>query len=417
MESMGRLRVAPGACVAALAMALVASGVVALFPPGLAPMEGDILTPQEPPPRLSESDRKLAERDALIADLLQRVAELEKRMSDIGAAGATLPKLAFGAAGPGFAVRLSFATNVTPVGFPPQVAAQPGGQVAQAIGQIEVDEDEVERALERTLVQAGALLLPPGTFEIEPSFAYTRRETDAPLLVALNGVIVASEQEVARNEFDFNLDLRAGLPFDSQFEIAVPYRIVNQDTVTSVGFSPLTGADNTGMGFGDVRVGLAKAFMHENGWLPDIIGRVTWDTNTAQEEDGGVALGGGFHEVRGSLTALKRQDPLAFVGGAFYETVFESGDIDPGDSIGFSLGAVLAASPETSLRAVFDQSFVDEVEIGGTPLEGSDQVVGAFTIGAASIMGRGVLVDVAGTMGLTEDAPDYALVVSVPIRF
>ncbi|MGH6946704.1 MAG: hypothetical protein ACREDZ_05200 [Kiloniellales bacterium] len=364
-----------------------------------------------------ERERTLADRDALIADLLQRVEDLEMRIREAGAGAAAPPTLAFATERPGFEGRLSFATVMTPLGLLPQVAVKAGEEVAQAPGQIEVDEEDVERALERTLVQTGALLLPPGAFEIEPSFAYTRRESDAPLLVALNGTIVAGEQEIARNEFDINVDLRAGLPFDSQLEFAVPYRIVNQDTAASVNFSPMVGADDTGMGFGDVSVGLAKIFTRESGWRPDVIGRVTWDTNTAQQFDSGVALSGGFHEIRGSLTALKRQDPLAFVGGVFYEAAFESGDIDPGDSIGFSLGAVLAASPETSLRAVFDQSFVDEVEIGGARVEGSNQVMGAFTIGAASIVGHGILLDVAGTIGMTEDAPDYAVAVSVPIRF
>jgi hypothetical protein len=44
------------------------------------------------------------------------------------------------------------------------------------IGAIEATEEEVERALERALVQTGALLLPAGTAEIAPNFTYVRQE-------------------------------------------------------------------------------------------------------------------------------------------------------------------------------------------------------------------------------------------------
>ena len=179
----------------------------------------------------------------------------------------------------------------------------------------------------------------------------------------------------------------------------------------------LRATDDTGHGIGDVSVGVAKTFLRESGWRPDLIGRVTWDTDTANQNDGGVALGGGFHEIRGSLTALKRQDPLAFVASASYETAFESDNVDPGDTFSISLASILAASPETSLRIVFDQSFVDEVEVGGVHVDGSNQTIGALTLGAATILGPGVLLDVAGSIGLTEDAADYAIVVSVPVRF
>jgi hypothetical protein len=55
------------------------------------------------------------------------------------------------------------------------------------IGAIETTQEEVERALERALVQTGALLLPAGTAEIEPNFSYVRQETDAPVFFTEDG--------------------------------------------------------------------------------------------------------------------------------------------------------------------------------------------------------------------------------------
>jgi hypothetical protein len=354
-------------------------------------------------PTVGDLKQELEQRDAIISDLLRRVEELERSMSKAGIAPET-PRDQAAPPAPAAPVQ-------EPAGTTPAEVAEPA-----APGQFEVDEDAVERALERTLVQTGALLLPPGKIEVEPSFSYTRREDDAPTFVFQDGSTFAGETERRRDEFEAGLAMRLGLPFDSQLELNIPYRYVDQSSVTSIGFGAQDETSGSGSAFGDVSVGLAHTLLRERGWLPDLVGRVRWDTDTGERVDDGVALGGGFNEISGSMTAIKRQDPLAFVGSISYETAFESDGIDPGDELGFALGAFLAASPETSLRFVFDQRFIDEVEVGGQQIEGSDQTIGTLTLGASSVLGRGVLLDLAGSVGLTDDGPDYSLLISLPIR-
>src|SRR5919106_745247 len=141
------------------------------------------------------------------------------------------------------------------------------------------------------------------------------------------------------------------MPFDSQVEIGLPYRYVDQSAVTKVGGLERQEIDGSGHGMGDISVGVAKTLLRENGgWWPDLVARLTWGTGTGESTDGDVLLGSGFNELRGSLDAVKRQDPLAFVGGVSYETTFEDDNVKPGDEFGFSIGTVLAPSPETSLR-------------------------------------------------------------------
>jgi len=129
--------------------------------------------------KLEERDRKLEQRDAVIADLLRRVELLERSIN------ANEPEIvlpideALADAGPVADDVLPAATVVTPISRLRAQTALGGEDLAQASGeapgQIEVEEEDVERALERTLVQAGALLLPFGSVEVEPSFSYTRR--------------------------------------------------------------------------------------------------------------------------------------------------------------------------------------------------------------------------------------------------
>jgi hypothetical protein len=77
----------------------------------------------------------------------------------------------------------------------------------------------------------------------------------------------------------------------------------------------------------------------------------------------------------------------------------------------------LAAGPGTSLRLALGQSFIDNSRVDGEGISGSDRVVGTATFGASVVLGRGVLLDVAADIGLTDDAPDYAARASLPIRF
>ena len=377
---------------------------------------------------------ELRARDEVIANLLQRVEQLERR---VVLSAAELDQ-AVGGAGPVSLLHRSFATAAASVAatppaidLPPTVA--PDAQVAQAQeappaaqpapppaapGQLEVDESLIDRALERTLVQEGVLLLPFGQAEIEPSFTYTRREIDVPTFVTVNGDTFVGEQEVERNEFETAATLRVGLPFDSQVEVGMPYNYVDEQVTTTVGGAPQTSNSESGHGFGDVNLGLAKTLLQEGtGWWPDVIARVTWDADTGKTRDKGVFLGGGFNELSGSLSAVKRQDPLAFVGTAFYEKTFEHDNLEPGDELGFSLGTALAASPETSLSFFFNQTFADDTKLDGDTINGSDQVIGTFSMGAATILGRNVLLSITGEIGLTDDAPDYAIGASLPIRF
>ena len=375
------------------------------------------LRPPEPHAEdaIEELREELRGRDAQIAGLLARVEQLERRgllaESDLDMVAAG------GSGGSGPALGPS-----PPAPAASEEAEQPHSAeaaVAQAgPGEFEVEEKEIDRALERTLVQTGVLLLPYGKAEIEPSFSYARWKVDTPTFVSENGTVFVGEQEVRRNDFQTAQSLRFGLPFDTQLELGLPYRYVDELTVTKVGFGERREADSSGSGYGDLTVGVAKTLLRENGgWWPDIVGRVRWDTDTGKSISGDVPTGGGFNELAGSLSVVKRQDPLAFVGGVSYETTFEKNDIQPGDALGFSVGTILAASPDTSLRLGLDQRFVNEARVSGHSIDGSDQTIGTLSIGVASILGHGVLLNGAVDIGLTDDAPDYAVRASLPVQF
>lgn len=327
---------------------------------------------------------QLQTRDAIIIELQRRLEELERRLTEEG---------------------------VLEVEAPPDIEPVTTPRPQQGLA---VDELSAERALERTLVDEGALLLPAGQAEINPTIDYARRDNKAPFIIDGQAI----EQRVRRNEFEAGLGLAVGLPFNSQFEFRVPYNVVNQENSFRAGGGALDAEDEWGHAIGDISIGLAKTVLREDGnWWPDVIVRGIWDTNTGERTDNDVPLTGSFNELRGQVVMLKRQDPLAFVGSFSYSYAFEDDDIQPGQEFAATLGANLALSPETTLSVALNQAYSDDFEFDGDKVNGSNQLAASFDFGGSVIVGPRTLFRLTTNIGLTDDAPDYGLRASLSYRF
>jgi hypothetical protein len=353
----------------------------------------------------TSQDDEIAALRATVDSLLHRVDELEREVAQQKARRkvSAAPRTSNRPASPPLSQSPAQSSQVAPP--------------ASAPGTVDVDELAAQRALERTLTAEGALLLRPKQFDIEPYFDYARHEYQPPTLIVSNGLIAAATQDIRRNEFDAGLRVRAGLPWESQIELDVPYRWIDQSSVQSAAPRPLRESSHSGSTMGDITVGFAKTLLREYGWIPDLVGRITWDTATGDRISGGIPMGIGYDELRFGLTALKRQDPLAFTAGLIYSKSFEKDNIKPGDQWVVSLQASLAASPQTSLSMALVQSFTQEEEIGGYRVPGSTQLSSTLLFGVSSIVGHRTLLSLAAGVGLTTDAPDYTVYLSLPMRF
>ncbi|WP_148415511.1 hypothetical protein [Noviherbaspirillum massiliense] len=363
-----------------------------------------------------ELRERLAQSEAKAAALQQRLEELERRVQALGAAAPVVAPPA--AVRPAVNAQAAPPPSASPAQAPAPSSSGRTAAARSAPGTFEVDEEAAQRALERTLTQTGALLLPVGTVEATPSFTYRRFEQTNPALVSdPSGTVVLGNQLNRRNEYTAALELRAGLPYNSQLELVLPYSHVHTSQVTPTVSGPAVDRTDSASGTGDVTLGFAKTLMRESGWKPDLIGRLTYNFGNGDRQSGGVSLNGGFRQLTAEVVALKRQDPLAFVGTAFYGKAFEEDRIDPGNSAGFSLAALLAASPATSLQLGFSQIYRQKQEIGGVRLPGTDQSYGIMTLGASSVLSRDLTLVTQFGIGLGNDAPKYSFTISLPILF
>jgi len=375
-------------------------------------------------PTIEQLQKEIRQRDAIIRNLVRRVENLERQTGTRDSASASPAGVPTRSAARSQAGTPAPAQTEVAALEPEETAPAPtksartpspssAGTNQQAArtdpsapGQFNVSDEDAERALERTLVATGNLLVPSGFGEVEPLFGYTRREIPTQVLFNLN-----------RNEFNWALDMRFGLPWESQFEIALPYNLVQQQ-VTDIAVAPPQQASNRwGNSFGDVTVGLAKTFVHESGWVPDLLGRVSYEIPTGPENSNQVPLPSRRNNLAFSVTALKRQDPLVFVATGGYTKAFQTSQLNLGDQINFQTGAFLGTSPETTLRGVLQENFFQNIRVNDITLRGSDTVQSILNFGASTILGRGVLVDLQVGLGLTNAAPKYSVILSSTYRF
>ena len=77
----------------------------------------------------------------------------------------------------------------------------------------------------------------------------------------------------------------------------------------------------------------------------------------------------------------------------------------------------MGTSPETTLRGVLQENFIQDIRVHDVTLRGSDTVQSILNFGASSILGRGLLIDLQVGVGLTNTAPKYSVMLSSTYRF
>jgi hypothetical protein len=302
---------------------------------------------------VEEFQRQLSERDATIRELRKKIEALERE-----AAPATVP--------------------------PAAMASIPR----------DYDVEELGRALERTLVQQGGLLLPAGVHELQPELSYAHWD---------------KSRGPRRYELVSALSVRSGLAWQSQFFARVPYAHVAD-------------ANASASAWGDVDLGISKQLAREHGARPGVVASLGWTGRTGRDGfDGGAATGTGFNVLQAGLTAVKRHDPLLFYGGFSYAVPIArdiSGNrVSPGDALGVRLGGLLAASPETALNLGLNIGFIKPEHVNGQAVADSDTVLGTLQIGVGTILTRSMLLNISGEFRVTGNVPNFRLTATLPVRF
>jgi hypothetical protein len=256
------------------------------------------------------------------------------------------------------------------------------------------DSDE-SRALERALVRQGLSILSSGTWELTPGVIWVHSGSDA--------IKSTSDDYIAA------LDVRVGLPWTTMLGIGMPYYIKSKQEA---------GDDS---GFGDLSLRVWKQFMAQGDTNPSLVGSLNYIAPTGEASDIPGALGSDFHSLGVQLNASKTIDPMVLYGDLFYNYVFSERingiKIQPGSYIGARGGISLAITPEMTGNIGLSISFIGELEEDGIKIDGSEQTVGFLELGAGYLINKWLFFSLFADIGITDDAPDIVLGVSLPTRF
>jgi hypothetical protein len=383
--------------------------------------------------QIKKLQKGLKERDALIHELLLRVRKLESvegekkaRARRAEAAPALRPNrkptatqaAATVAERPAQQAQSGASAETAP---PAQAsnaeAAAPEQPANAAPGQFTVSKEAAEHALERALVETGALLLPPGKVEFVPGLTYQFQQVSRPTALALtsNGNVLITEDVLRASALEATPLFRVGLPWQSQVQLTLPVEYETSSVATRVEGAGLSETTHDAGGLADPTLTLTKQIAEEGEWLPSLFASGEYSANVGELRNG-IQLGNGFNEFRVGLLASKRQDPLVFTAGFTYQTALENRGISLGDQYIPALGMLFAVSPETSLQFSQQVTFQNSSLFNGRTIPGSQLVEGVFNAGVLSILAPGIVVNFNVGIGETPDAPDLTFLLQFPIR-
>jgi len=457
------------ACRAALGATAVAVGVLALAP-GLPAQEDQTVLGRpagksadadelaRAQRRIEEQERKLAEQARIVAEQQKMLLDQQRRLDDLErrfaqappAPSAVLPALfgiprgAADQAGHRSQTYVQDLQPVPPIPLPPTlepVAPAPLEPAAPVPETPTADEErpESEKPPELLLLEAGGVLLPPGTLQIEPSLEYTHISSNR---VAISGFTIFEAivigtirvDEIRRDIVTGAVSARYGLMDRVQIEARVPGVWREDDEIFGLGTAAQEEITIDGLGIGDPEVSAAWQPIIGDGWVPDVIvrararfpfGESAFEIPTETTAEGRTVLkraptGSGFYGVGPGATMVWRVDPVVFFTGAGYtfnlERTFNESVIDPGDTFEWFAGLNIAISEQVALNLSFVDQITQETSQNGEGVAGTDANDGRVTLGASVGLTDNISLLASAGIGLTEQSPDFTFTLSLPIR-
>jgi len=282
-----------------------------------------------------------------------------------------------------------------------------------------------------TITKSGGILLRQGQFEIEPSYTYAFFSANEMSLsgFAILPVIVVGEielLELQRNILIPSLALRVGLTNTLQIEAKAPIRY-QYDIITEKERAEETKED---FHVGDVEAAVFWHFLEERGRRPDMIlgARVSFPTGQSPFglEPDEIPTGTGYYGLKSSLTMVKSVDPTVVYGNIAYTVNFarrqQGLDTNPGDTIEYAVGSALALSGSLSANFTLEQRLtmrtkVTIPDVGGVKVPGSFLNQTSLRVGLVYMFTDRFFFDFSVSGGLSEDAADIIVGVSLPYRF
>jgi hypothetical protein len=230
------------------------------------------------------------------------------------------------------------------------------------------------------------------------------------------------------------LTFKYGILDPLEFDLKIPYSFRKNE------FNIGSGADSenrdvSDSGIGDVEGSFLYQLATEKGARPDIIANLRVKSDTGKDPFGlasetvqGIPIpkdelpnGSGFWAVEPSFTFVYTTDPAVvfFNLGYFWHikrSIDNVGDVDPSDSLNFSIGSSFALNERFILSTAYDQKWFTEASINGANQEDTDINIGTIIFGGSYVTSNKSSINLSVSIGMTPDSPDTQLNLRYSIR-
>lgn len=371
--------------------------------------------------QLEQQTRQLQEQQKQLEDQRRRVQELERKLLQVQ----------------------------TPAQPPAQQAAAaaaqkpaPAMQAKEAVGK-PPEQPEARTAEIPALVDIRGVLTPRGTLVLEPSLQYSHSSNNRVALVGFTiipaiTIGLIDIRSVNRDVFIGQIAARYGLTNRFEVEAKVPYVYRHDSNLTRPLASPSV-ADQvfeaSGRGIGDIEVaaryqlnqgGVDQPYYVANLRIKSRTGKDPFEVDIDPETQlqSTLPTGTGFWAYQPSLTVIYPSDPAVFFGNFSYTWQQKRrvgrgfGTVDPGDSIGASVGMGLALNEKASLSIGYEHNTVLRTKQNNEPLIDSRTLqIGTLNFGTSYRLSNRTFLNLSLGFGVTEEAPDVQATLRVPMSF
>lgn len=290
---------------------------------------------------------------------------------------------------------------VAPLLVPGPVAAQRPDDEQQA-EDVQKQAEEAQKALEiflreqRVFFRRGELALELGLFySLDTKETFLRSDT-TPVFAKITKRIVLP-----------SLTIRYGLVNDLELDIVLPfYGFAEQET--NVGTARLRMRDQ---GLGDITGLVRYQVWHERGASPDVIVDVRGKSHTGGGFD--ALLGTGEWSIGGGVTLVKTLDPVVFFGRLGYTYTLERAGLDRGNEIALLSGMGVSLNDRVSVSMQVNGAYTEHAKLHGRTLTGSSLESFSLQLGTTVQVTKRLFVEPIVSFGLTDDAADVVVGVTL----
>lgn len=296
---------------------------------------------------------------------------------------------------------------------------------AEARERLRVREEEERDEEEEILEAAGReyMLMPAGTLGMELNVNYAYYSTDQ--LRPREGEVEYRSNHNITNSLVIESARRDNLTIDASIPFVYKYDQVGTDRSMDV------------TNLGDISLGARyQPFRAGNRWPPPILnlrftfptGRGDYDINPERE----LSTGSGLYALSGGVSVSQPIDPVNAYASLNYRHRFTRDNVDqrrpggllekvdPGDRISVNMGFGYAVSYRASMSISFAYTYGFSTDLhyaDGSKQSTGDQISATMNINTSWRIRPGRTVIIGLSKGLTNEDPDFAFSVRLPIEF